>query len=174
MAYHVSSFYFRNILVYVRGKNGKRVPVILTPEVVQAIEILIKTRNDIGVTTTNRFIFATPTRGSKNHLRGNDCMTSVIKRCGNLQRPDAIQSVKLRKYVATVSQVLSLKDNELDWLARHMGHDIRVHREYYRLHESTLELAKVSRLLMAFDEGRAGELAGKSLSEIDLEGTRLH
>ena len=66
------------------------------------------------------------------------------------------------KYVATVSQVLRLKKNELDWLARHMGHDIHVHREYYRLHESTLELAKVFRLLIAFDEGRAGELIGKS------------
>ena len=87
--------------------------------------------------------------------------------------PDAIQSVKLRKYVATVSQILNLEENELDWLARHLGHDIRVHREYYRLQESTLELAKVSKLLMAVDEGKAGNFAGKSLSEIDLKGKYL-
>ena len=153
-----------------RGKRGTRVPIILTPDVIAGIETLIKTRQQIGIAPNNKYIFATPTRNSTNHLRGNDCMSSVVKRVGNLQCPDAIQSVKLRKYVATVSQILNLQENELEWLARHLGHDIRVHREYYRLQESTLELAKVSKLLMAVDEGKAGCLAGKSLSEIDLEG----
>ena len=45
-----------------------------------------------------------------------------------------------------------------------------MHRQYYRLHESTLELAKVAKLLMAVDEGKAANLAGKGLEEIDLEG----
>jgi len=31
--------------------------------------------------------------------------------------------------VATVSQILNLKDNELDTLAQFLGHDIRVHRK---------------------------------------------
>ena len=53
---------------------------------------------------------------------------------------------------------------------RHLGHDITVHRQYYRLHESTLELAKVAKLLMAVDEGKAATLAGKGLDEISLEG----
>ena len=87
-----------------------------------------------------------------------------------MKHPEAIQSIKLRKYVATVSQILSLEDNELDWLARHLGHDIAVHREYYRLQDSTLELAKVSKLLMAVDQGKAAQYAGKSLSEINVEG----
>ena len=68
-----------------------------------------------------------------------------------LEEPYLLTTTCLRKYVATVSQVLDLQEKELDWLARHMGHDVRVHREYYRLHESTLELAKVSKILALVD-----------------------
>jgi hypothetical protein len=38
------------------------------------------------------------------------------------------------------------------------------------LHESTIEIAKVSKLLLAVDSGKAGELIGKSLDEIDIDG----
>ena len=48
-----------------------------------------------------------------------------------LEKPDAVTSARLRKYVATVSKILDLRENELDWLARHLGHEITVHREYY-------------------------------------------
>ena len=36
-----------------------------------------------------------------------------------------------------------MTDHELGLLARHMGHDIKTHIEYYRLSHSTLELSKV-------------------------------
>ncbi len=49
-----------------------------------------------------------------------------------------------------------------------MGHDIRVHREYYRLTENTIQLAKMNKLLMAIECGTA-VYKGKSLDEIDLE-----
>ena len=51
-----------------------------------------------------------------------------------------------------------------------MGHSVSVHRNFYRLQDSTIELAKVSRLLIAAEEGSLGKLAGKSLDEIELEG----
>ena len=76
----------------------------------------------------------------------------------------------MRKYIGTISQVLSLKKTEVDWLARHLGHDIRVHRDFYRLHESTIEIAKVSKLLLTVDQGKTGKFAGKTLTEIDLNG----
>ena len=60
--------------------------------------------------------------------------------------------------------------NELDWPARHLGHDITLHRQYYQLHESTLELAKVSKLLLAIDSGNIVSLVGKCLADINIEG----
>ncbi len=36
-----------------------------------------------------------------------------------------------------------MKDNELQLLATHLGHDVTTHRGYYRLSSSTMELTKV-------------------------------
>ncbi|XP_041816802.1 uncharacterized protein LOC121623553 [Chelmon rostratus] len=56
----------------------------------------------------------------------------------------------------------------MDQLATFLGHDIRVHREFYRLPESTLQLAKVSKLLMAMEKGKLSDLQGKGLDDIDI------
>ena len=77
--------------------------------------------------------------------------------------------MKLRKYMATVSQIFELKEGEIEWLARHLTHDIRVHREFYRLHDSSVELAKVSKLLLAVESGKPGSWKGCKLDEINLE-----
>ena len=65
------------------------------------------------------------------------------------ERPDLLTTTCLRKHISTCSQLLHLNDSEQDWLARHLGHDIKVHREYYRLHDKTIELAHVSNILFA-------------------------
>jgi hypothetical protein len=51
-----------------------------------------------------------------------------------------------------------------------MGHELSVHRQYYRLQDDVIELAKVSRLLIAIEEGKAANFAGRSLDDITLEG----
>lgn len=144
----------------------------MTADIVKSIEALLKMRERIGVSPSNKYVFAAPTRGSLKFLRGPDCLNAMVQRC-ELQNPSAVKSTQLRKYVATVSQIIDLKESELEWLARHMGHDLSVHREYYRLHDSTLELSKVSRLLLAVDEGNATKWQGKKLSEINLDGKFL-
>ena len=75
----------------------------------------------------------------------------------------------MRKHIATLSQILNLKDNEMDMLATFLGHDIRIHREYYRLPEETLQVAKVAKLLMALEQGTMGSVAGKTLDDIDID-----
>ena len=73
-------------------------------------------------------------------------------------KPDLVTSTKLRKYNATVSQLFDLNNGELEWLSNHMGHDLNIHKDFYRLHDSTIEIGKVSRLLMAIDAGSASNL----------------
>ncbi len=65
-----------------------------------------------------------------------------------------------------MTQVLNLKENELDILARFLGHDIRVHREYYRLPDQTLQVAKVAKLLIAMEDGQPGIQMGQTLDDI--------
>lgn len=57
-------------------------------------------------------------------------------------------------------------------LANFLGHDITIHREFYRLPEHTLQLAKVGKLLTMLDAGKCKEYIGKSLDDvvIDLQG----
>eukprot|EP00794_Sanderia_malayensis_P021033 gene21033-23086_t len=150
-------------LVYIHGKRGRKVPILMDKSVVAAMDALIKERNAVGVSEENKYIFAARTRGSKRYLRGPGCLAAVVIQC-KLICPELIKSTKLRKYVATVSQIIDLNNSELEWLANHMGHDISVHREYYRLHDSTLELSKVSRLLLAVDEG--SPLSGKERGSV--------
>ena len=104
------------------------------------------------------------------HLRGWDCVSASVKEVKEIQKPEVITSTKLRKYIATVSQTAALTELDVDWLARHLGHDIRVHRQFYRLHESTAELAKVSKLLLAVDAGNIEQVQGKSLLDMSVEG----
>lgn len=119
-------------------------PILLTPETKSAIEVLIKTRPD-SIPKQNNFVFARATNGpwtTMDHLRGWDCVTSNIREIeGSHRQTKSITSTKLRKYIATVSQTAALSEVDIDWLARHLG---RVHHDFYCLHHSTTELAKVS------------------------------
>lgn len=77
-----------------------------------------------------------------------------------------MSSTKLRRQVATLSRVLNLNDMEEELLADFLGHDIRVHRKFYRLPEGTLQFAKISKVVMACEQGRLAEFKRKSLDEI--------
>ncbi|XP_028397269.1 uncharacterized protein LOC114521069 [Dendronephthya gigantea] len=154
--------FFRSLnMVETRGKRGRKVPII---------HLLNSLRSKVGINEENGYVFARVNRDSLEPLRGWDCLRYCATECQpKLKNPDAITSTKLRKYILTITQVLSLEEKKLDWLAKHLGHDIRTHREYYRLHGSTIEIAKISKLLLAVDSGRACSLKGKSLEEITLE-----
>lgn len=51
-----------------------------------------------------------------------------------------------------------------------MGHTIDVHRSVYRLHEDVVEIGKVSKLLIAIEEGNVANFKGLSLDQINVEG----
>ena len=154
-------------LMMVTGKLRRSVPVLLTTDVVTAMNLLVKYRSTVLIPDENPYFFSRVFGGSLGHLQAWDCLRKVAQRA-HLKNADRIQSTKLRKYVATVSQVFSLESAELDWLARHLGHDIRTHRRYYRLHDSTIELAKISKMLIAIDSSSPETWKGKSLDSIDL------
>ncbi|XP_048830876.1 uncharacterized protein LOC125725220 isoform X8 [Brienomyrus brachyistius] len=151
--------------VEIRGKRGRKVAVLLTPDMVDALTLLVNKRTECAV-QDNCFLFARPK--CQSHYRGQDCLRLYATQCG-AQNPQHLRSTHLRKHVATLSQILNLKNNELDQVADFLGHDIRVHREYYRLPEATTQLAKISKLLLAMEKGCLPNFQGKSLDEIEIE-----
>lgn len=49
-----------------------------------------------------------------------------------------------------------------------MSHDLATHRNFYRLPNEAIHLAKLSRLLMAMDNGTISDFYGKALEDIDV------
>lgn len=153
--------------IEVKGKKGRKVPVLLTGEMTESLELLMKHRTSVGIRSDNIFVFARANGDSQMCIRGSDCLRKLaIKSCVKI--PANLTSTKLRKQIATVSQIFCLRDNELDILAGFLGHDIRVHRDYYRLPEDALQTAKVARLLMLMEKGLVADFKDKTLSEIEV------
>ena len=111
---------------------------------------------------------------SLGHLHGSDCLCQEADECG-AKHPEHIRSAKLRKQIATIAQVINLKDHELDILASFMGHDIRIYREFYRIPELALQAAKISKLLFGLERGTITSFTGKSLYKVTvtMEDDRL-
>uniref|UniRef100_A0A096LZJ8 Uncharacterized protein n=1 Tax=Poecilia formosa TaxID=48698 RepID=A0A096LZJ8_POEFO len=149
----------------IKGKRGRKVPVRLTPEMQQSLDMLVSQRQECAVPTENIHLFARPSAVSS--YRVSNCLRYFASTCGDTHFN------KLRKQTATLSQILNLSNTELDQVAYFLGHDIRVHRQFYRLPEGTLQLAKISKVLVALEQGCLVEFKGKSLDDIDIgpEGT---
>jgi len=155
--------------IEIRGKCGRTVPVLLTKEMIQWIDHLLMLRKSASVISeTNIFLFAT--LGEHAHFRGSDAMRKFAAEC-KAKQPHLLTSTKLRKHVASLAQVLSLQPNELDSLATFMGHDLRVHTQYYRLPFDIMQIARISKIFIAAEKGKIGEFAGKELKDITVDDT---
>ncbi|XP_073701194.1 uncharacterized protein [Garra rufa] len=136
--------------IEIRGKRGKKVPVFLTERMKESINLLVQRREEAGVPAENPYLFARP--GAMTNIRGCDCLRKYAKE-SKTENPELLRSTKLRKQVATLCQLLDLTEQELEQVARFMGHDIRVHCDFYRQTDKTFQIAKISKLLFAMEQG---------------------
>lgn len=135
-------------LIELPGKLSQGVPLRTTPQTEEALELL--GREECAVKKNNIYLFARPEKDTK--PRGFDFIGKYSNECG-AKNPKALRSTELRKQIATLSSVLNLKDAHRDQLARYLGHNIRIHDDFYRLKLDTLQIAKVSKLLLAMQQG---------------------
>jgi hypothetical protein len=92
-------------LVVVRGKSIKntRAFILIPPDCQQALEILCNTRDAGCAPLSNKYMFAR--RNADTPVSGTVVMKEFAELCPLVEHPDRIRSTKLRKYIATVSQV---------------------------------------------------------------------
>ena len=157
-----------HLRIEIVGKRNRRVPVLLTEKMKENIETLIKFRK-LSEVQDQVYLFARPGR-SQFPYRGTDCIRQFASECG-AKHPETITSTKLRKQLATLAQILNLNETSQDILATFQGHDIRVHREYYRLQDNALQIAKVSKVLHALNNGSISMYKGCNFDEIEFEET---
>jgi len=149
----------------IKGKRGRTVPILLTEELVRWIDKLTEARPAF-VPTSNPYLFASA--GECSYYRGADALRKFSLQC-NAKCPTRLTSTNLRKSVACMAQVLSLKEHEMESMATFLGHDIAVHRQFYRLPLDVMQVARVSKIFLAAEQGRISDYAGKGLTDISLD-----
>lgn len=150
--------------VVTRGKRGRGVPVLFSEDTQSFIHILLKVRNNF-VSINNGYLF--PKLGTENPLTGYKIMAKHAKQSG-VKHPEALTSTKLRKHLATLSQIFSMSSAEIEQLSTFMGHTSNIHRQVYRMPDDIYQTAKISKLLMLMEKGQAGKYKGKTLDEIEM------
>lgn len=67
-------------------------------------------------------------------------------------------------------QLIDLTQGELEWLAKHMGHEIDIHKMAYRIHTAAVEVAKVGKVLQVMDSTAPGKQSAlRQLKGIELD-----
>ncbi|CAG5057612.1 unnamed protein product [Parnassius apollo] len=151
--------------IVIRGKRGRGVPVLLTDEVQSDINLLISVRRNY-ICEKNYFLFAKP--GSESILCGYKVLKKYATASG-ARNPAAITTTKLRKHLATLTQMFNLKESDIEQLANFMGHTQAVHRQNYRLPDDVYQTTKLSKLLLLMESGKADSYRGKCLDDINLD-----
>lgn len=159
----------RFVKINVLSNVGKKVAVMLTPELLSAITLLVSKRESCGVHEKNPFLFGRPSTTCMNFYQGHQCVRTFTDRCG-AKIPENLRSVFFRKHVMRIFHILSLTNEELDQLAKLLGCDIRTDRDYYQSPEAAVDIAKIAELLSAMENGSLERFQGKSLEEIEIAG----
>ncbi|XP_024947526.1 uncharacterized protein LOC107274509 isoform X3 [Cephus cinctus] len=132
----------------IRGKLNRTVPVLLSMELLNCIEMILKYRDEAGVPSKNRFVFGIPAVEKKRnkYLRACYLLRKFAKDSG-VDFPAKLTGTTLRKHVATNCINLNLSENEINDVANFMGHADKIHREHYRQPIVSREILRISKVL---------------------------
>lgn len=72
--------------VEIRGKRSRKVPVLLTPDMIAAMDLLMISRKECQIHKENVYMFVRP--GVLSHYRGSDCFRKYANQCG-AKNPEA-------------------------------------------------------------------------------------
>ena len=139
------------------------VPVIFTEETVSAIKLLVRCRSSTYIDKSNNFLFACGL--GKNRLRGWDTIQGITKNI-QLINPKLLTPTRTRKYLSTILQLLDMTESELTWVTNHLGHTKDIHKGWYRQEDSTIELTKIAKVLVAIDNGDSRNVQNKKIDTL--------
>lgn len=123
------SMCFKRVVVF--GKGSKPVPILFTRRVQTYIDSLLKIREDTDIVPeSNKYVFANP--GSRDRwMSGTYVLRKLAHKCG-AKKTELLTSTRFRKQIATILQLMHFQSDEMEQIARFMGHNEKTHREFYR------------------------------------------
>lgn len=129
------------------------------------VEEIINLRNNFGL-EKNRYLFGLP--GTENPINGFACMQKHGRLALGPKKSSSISSTRLRKQLATITQIFSMEKNELQQLATFMGHTEKTHEDFYRLPDDVYQTAKISKLLLLSKQPDFEKYKGMKLKDIEV------
>lgn len=144
--------------VVIRGKRSRGVPVLFSADVQEHIKVMLSLRPNF-IPQENLFLFARA--NSSTPISGYKVLNKYAQSCG-AKNPTSITSTRLRKHLATLSQVFLMNENEIEQLATFMGHTTGIHKNSYRLPNDIYQTAKISKILLLMERGEAGKFNGET------------
>lgn len=133
-----------------RGKLGRTVPVLLTGELRDCIEMILKHRKAAKVSSKNPYLFGLPSLKKDKHryLLACDLLRQFALESGT-ENPETICATQLRKHIATICIHYNLSENEISTLANFMGHADKIHLSHYRQPVIEKDILEISQYLEA-------------------------
>lgn len=115
------------------GKGSRSVPVLIRREpMLKYFDLLYKIRNEKSLDwfqNDNTYLFAYPR--SHRWIDGTAVIRKYGKKCG-AKYPKLLSSTRLRKQIATITQILALSRPEIEQLATFLGHKPETFHQFYR------------------------------------------
>ncbi|KAG5868582.1 hypothetical protein JTB14_011266 [Gonioctena quinquepunctata] len=114
---------------FIRGKLNQKVPVLISREHIDSIELILEYREQYGASPNNPYVFGTV--GKQCFLRACNLLRYYSLRCG-APNPKRLRETELGKQIATACKMYNLPDLLIKDVANHLGHDISIHKSIYR------------------------------------------
>ncbi|KAJ3640490.1 hypothetical protein Zmor_003784 [Zophobas morio] len=144
------------------GKRGRILHFLIKKEIICRIALYVNLRVAANLEYKGDYLF---TSGNGQLLNGYSAIMKHFTKSG-ASNPSLLRGTSLRKQVATVAQMFSLSDNDIQQIADFMGHDVEVHKRVYRTPEKTLLITKMSKYFMAAEDLNICKYKGKTLEAI--------
>ncbi|XP_077280471.1 uncharacterized protein LOC143907508 isoform X2 [Temnothorax americanus] len=153
----------------IRGKLGRTVPVLLSNDLFESINLILKYRKESNVPEKNPYVFGLPgyNKNRYRYLRACILMRKFSSEC-NAMQSNTLRGTVLRKHVATYCIQLNLNDMEVSDLATFMGHSEKIHKDHYRQPLATRDILQISQYLEAV-QGNDQHAGSESSTESNID-----
>lgn len=155
--------------IVIKGKNERRVLVLIDKSTQEGIDVAVKHRSNF-FGTPNPYLFGSC--HTKNSINGFNIFRKHAKNALNdPNKVSSLSSIKFRKHLATISQILKMDRDDLKQLAKFMGHTAKENSEWYKLPSDINQTAKVSKILLLAQDRSIEKFKGRNLNDIQLDPT---
>ncbi|XP_070169695.1 uncharacterized protein [Polyergus mexicanus] len=161
-----------------RGKLRRTVPVLLTRELRDCIDMILKHRKAAKVSSNNPYLFGLPSliKNKYRYFLACDLLRQYAVECG-AENPETLRATELRKHIATMCINYNLSENEITSLANFMGHADKIHLVHYRQPVIEKEILEISQYLEAAQgvdqDNNSDDSSDSRCSEFDINNNDI-